>query len=57
MFKGKIADSNMINEINARIHDVDQQLMSFQEKFLDGKGKEFMKRYFVGKALVTFKTE
>lgn len=25
--------------------------------FLDGKGKEFMKKYFVGKALVTFKTE
>ncbi|KAL4483923.1 hypothetical protein ABPG72_013929 [Tetrahymena utriculariae] len=57
MHQGKIADTLILEKINKKIADFDDQILRFQEKFQDGKGKEFMKQYFTGKALVTLKTE
>ncbi|EAS04833.2 kinase domain protein (macronuclear) [Tetrahymena thermophila SB210] len=57
MNKGKIADTLILENINKKIADLDDQILRFQEKFVDGKGKEFMKQYFTGKALVSLKTE
>ncbi|KAL4435368.1 hypothetical protein ABPG74_022851 [Tetrahymena malaccensis] len=57
MNQGKIADTLILENINKKIANLDDQIQRFQEKFEDGKGKEFMKQYFTGKALVILKTE
>lgn len=53
----KVGDVATITKVNAKIKVADEKLKQFQLKFEDGKGKEFMKKYFTGKALVSFLTE
>ncbi|KAL4481493.1 hypothetical protein ABPG74_007582 [Tetrahymena malaccensis] len=52
-----VSDSNNTVEFDMKIKDINKEIEQFEFKMGDGKGTEFMKKYFVGIALVTFQSE
>ncbi|KAL4489887.1 hypothetical protein ABPG72_010786 [Tetrahymena utriculariae] len=51
------ADEKQLKIIEQQISFIDKQHQDLTQKLMQGQGKEFMKKYFTGQALVCFKYE
>ncbi len=46
-----------IDQFDRRINDINQRIKQLQESYYEGRGREFISKYFCGVSFVTFATE